>query len=108
MAAGHVHGVSEHQPQQVGPSQAPRAPASVTATTVATSRRRISARSAAYSPATLRWVTRSVSCGTDPRATMYGARNNASAANIAVTSRGAPPDSASSTGAPVRTAWLIS
>ena len=39
---------------------------------------------------------------------MYGARNNARAANIAVTSLGAPPESANSTGPPVRMAWLIS
>ena len=39
---------------------------------------------------------------------MYGARNSASAANIAVTSAGEPPASASSTGPPVSTTCAIS
>ena len=48
-------------------------------------------------------VTWCVSCGTVPSATMYGARNSASVANSAVTSRGEPPSSASTTGPPVST-----
>ena len=71
LAAGHLDGVAEDEPQQ--PRAEPgtdRAPAS--ARRDRRSRRAGSApgvRSAACSPARLRWVTRTVSWGTDPRAT---------------------------------------